>query len=80
MRNADRPAGPGKPTKQQRDSATASEELEEMTDEAQGRAGDPERDTTRDPTRSARESRRDAHRKTTSHRDMPGPGRDRSRP
>jgi hypothetical protein len=76
MRNANRPAGPGKPTKEQRDSATAREELEEMTDEAQGRADGPQRDT----TSSVRQAERDAHLKTKSRRDVPGPGRDRSRP
>jgi hypothetical protein len=57
MRNANRPTGPGKPTQERRDSATAREELQEMTDEALGETDAPQRD----PTRSARQAERDAH-------------------
>jgi len=76
MRNANRPAGPGTPTNERRDSATEREELEAMTDDAQGRADEPQRD----PVHSARQAERDAHVKRGGRADVPGPSRDRSRP
>ena len=57
MRNSKRPAGPGKLTQERRDSAAEREELEQMTNEAQGTADDPGRD----PARSVRQAERDAH-------------------
>jgi len=50
MRHANRPTGPGKPTNERRDNATAREELDEA-------AGVESTDT----TRAARQAERDAH-------------------
>jgi hypothetical protein len=59
MRNANRPAGPGKLTNERRDAVVEQEEIDETLDEAQGVADSPPRD----PTRSARQAERDAHAK-----------------
>jgi hypothetical protein len=72
MPNANRPAGPGRATQERRDAATEREELEDMTDEAQGQADAPPRD----PSRSARQAERDAHVKDSADSDS-GPGRQR---
>ena len=69
MRNSNRPAGPGTPAREERDSATAREELDELGG-----------DTPADPTRPARQAVRDANVKVRARRDVPGPKRDRSRP
>jgi hypothetical protein len=57
MPNSNRPAGPGRATQERRDAAKEREELEDMTDAAQGQADTPPRD----PARSARQAERDAH-------------------
>jgi len=57
MSHANRPAGPGKPTLERRDAATAREGTQELIDEAQGTPDD----TGGDPTRSVRQAERDAH-------------------
>ena len=57
MPHANRPAGPGKPVQERRDSAKEREELDEMIDEAQGTADEPDRDR----THGARQAERDAH-------------------
>jgi len=75
MRNANRPAGPGKPTHERRDSATAREELEQMTDEAQGHADAPQGD----PTRSVRQAERDAHVKDQNRHSAAGTSGNRRR-
>ena len=72
MPNANRPAGPGRATQERRDAATEREELEDMTDEAQGQADAPPRD----PSGSARQAERDAHVKDSPDSDS-GPGRQR---
>jgi hypothetical protein len=75
MRNANRPTGPGKPTQERRDSAAEREELEQMTDEAQGTADNPGRD----PARSVRQAERDAHVKGQNRTAASGTSRDRRR-
>jgi hypothetical protein len=70
MPHADRPAGPGRPTNERRDAATEREELEQMNEEAEGRADAPEGD----PSRSVRQAERDAHVQGGSHADD-APGR-----
>lgn len=74
MRNANRPAGPGKPTRERADNSTEREELDEMTDEAQGNAA-----TSRDPAPGARQAERDAHVKSDDARSSAGTSRDRRR-
>ena len=74
MRNANRPAGPGKPTRERADNSTEREELDEMTDEAQGNAG-----TSPDPAPGARQAERDAHVKPDDARSSAGTSRDRRR-
>ena len=75
MRNANRPAGPGRPTQERRDSTTEREEIDEMTDEARGTADSPPRD----PARSARQAERDAHVSGQNRRSAAGISRDRRR-
>lgn len=75
MRNAKRPSGPGKPTQERRDSAAEREELEQMTDEAQGTADEPGRD----PASSVRQAERDAHVKGPGTTSGSGTSRDRRR-
>jgi len=66
MRHANRPAGPGKPTNERRDNATAREEL----DEAAGVENT-------DSTRAARQAERDAHVKGQSAHAASGTSRNR---
>ena len=75
MRNANRPAGPGRPTQERRDATTEREELENMTDEAQGSADSPPRD----PSRSSRQAERDAHVSGQNRRSASGTSGDRRR-
>lgn len=72
MPNSNRPAGPGRATQERRDAAKEREELEDMTDAAQGQADAP----ARDPSRSARQAERDAHVKDSLDGDS-RPGRQR---
>jgi len=53
MRNANRPAGPGRPTEVKRDAVAEREELDEVADEGSAAA--------QDPSRPARQAERDAH-------------------
>ena len=75
MRHANRPAGPGKPTHERRDSATEREELEQMADEAQGAVDEPGRDR----TRSVRQAERAAHVKGQQTTAASGTSRNRRR-
>ena len=75
MRNANRPAGPGRPTQERRDATAEREELEQMTDEAQGRADEPPRD----PARSSRQAERDAHAKGQNRHSASGTSGNRRR-
>jgi hypothetical protein len=72
MPHANRPAGPGRPIQERRDASTEREELEEMSDEAQGQADAPPRD----PSRSARQAERVAHVRENPDSDR-APGRQR---
>jgi hypothetical protein len=73
MRNANRPAGPGKPTNERRDEAVTQEELDETIDDRGGTADEARRD----PTRSARQAERDAHTKGQDTTSATGTSRNR---
>ena len=71
MRNANQPAGPGKPLNERREAVSEQEELDELNDGASGSAsGQPV-----DPTRSARHAERDAHTREDNSKSNKAPGR-----
>jgi hypothetical protein len=75
MRNANRPAGPGKPTNERRDSVVEQEELEELGGDSPGAT----ETTPRDPSRAARSAERAAHTKSQNATAASGTSRDRRR-
>lgn len=68
MKNANRPAGPGKPTNERRDEAITQEEMDEATGPEAGSADEPRR---------ARQAERDAHVKGQDSTSASGTSRNR---